>query len=183
LREPAIELDRIGAAPPGYDRGVPDDAAANAALIDRFYEAFARRDPDAMAACYAPDATFSDPVFRGLRGDEVTAMWRMLCERGADLEIRHRDVQADADTGSAHWDADYTFSTTGRKVHNEIDASFVFRDGLIADHLDSFNLYRWTRQALGPVGVLFGWSSRLQGKLRDSARERLDEYMAGGSPK
>jgi ketosteroid isomerase-like protein len=159
---------------------VADDAAANAALIDRFYDAFARRDAETMAACYAPDATFSDPVFRGLEGEEVKAMWRMLCERGEDLEVRHRVIETDATTGKAHWDADYTFSTTGRKVHNEIDATFVFRDGLIAEHLDSFSLYRWSRQALGPIGVVFGWSSRLHGKLRSSARERLDEYMAGG---
>ena len=159
---------------------MPDGAAANAALVDRFYEAFARRDPETMAACYAPHATFSDPVFRGLEGEEVTAMWRMLCERGDDLEVRHRVVETDANTGKAHWDADYTFVTTGRKVHNEIDASFVFADGLIVEHLDSFNLYRWTRQALGPVGFLFGWSGRLQSKLRASARERLDEYIARG---
>jgi len=32
-------------------------------LIQRFYAAFDRRDGDAMAACYAPGARFSDPVF------------------------------------------------------------------------------------------------------------------------
>ena len=159
-----------------------EDALANAALINRFYEAFAARDPDAMAACYAPDATFSDPVFHGLQGEEVTAMWRMLCERGSDLEISHRDVHtADDDTGSAHWSADYTFTTTGRKVHNEIDASFLFTDGLISAHADNFSLYAWTRQAFGPVGVLLGWSGRFRTRIREAARTRLDDYMAGGS--
>ena len=33
----------------------------NADLIERFYAAFAARDGGAMAACYAPDARFSDP--------------------------------------------------------------------------------------------------------------------------
>ena len=51
----------------GYDRRVAEDAAANSALIDRFYEAFGRRDHETMAACYAPDARFSDPVFQDLR--------------------------------------------------------------------------------------------------------------------
>ena len=59
---------------------VPGDPAANAALINRFYEAFARQDGETMAACYAPDAHFHDPVFQDLHGDEVGAMWRMLCE-------------------------------------------------------------------------------------------------------
>ena len=157
---------------------MPGDAAANSELIDRFYSAFAQRDHAAMAACYAPDAHFSDPVFTDLNGEEVTSMWRMLCVRGTDLELRHSDVEADAERGSAHWVADYTFSATGRPVHNEIDASFVFRDGLIAEHADRFDLWRWTRQALGPVGVALGWSPPVQNKVRGQAREALREFMA-----
>jgi ketosteroid isomerase-like protein len=156
-----------------------EDAAANAAVINRFYDAFSRRDPDAMAACYAPDATFTDPVFQGLRGEEVTSMWRMLCERGSDLEVVYGDVTSDGDTGSAHWIADYTFSVSGRRVHNEVDASFVFTDGLIAAHVDNFNLYRWARQAFGPLGILLGWSRRFKQRTREGARAGLDEYMAG----
>src|SRR5436190_2219712 len=45
----------------------------NDALIQRFYAAFAARDGAAMAACYAPDATFSDPVFTDLKGEEPGA--------------------------------------------------------------------------------------------------------------
>jgi ketosteroid isomerase-like protein len=155
--------------------------AANAALIDRFYEAFARRDHETMGACYAPDARFSDPVFQDLRGDEVRAMWRMLCERGKDLELTHSAVEADDERGSAHWDADYTFSATGRRVHNEIDARFRFENGLIAEHDDSFDLWRWCRQALGPVGVALGWAPPLQNKVRAQARENLRAFMAGGT--
>ena len=156
------------------------DQSANASVIDRFYEAFARRDAEAMGACYTADAHFSDPVFTDLRGDEVRGMWKMLCERGKDLEIAHSNVLADPDAGSAHWDADYTFSGTGRKVHNSVDARFRFENGLIADHQDSFDLYAWTRQALGPVGLLLGWTPMIQNKVRSGARESLDEYMAGG---
>jgi ketosteroid isomerase-like protein len=155
------------------------DADANAAVINRFYEAFARRDAEAMTACYAPDVRFADPAFGELHGDEARAMWRMLVERGKDLEVVHSKVAADADGGSAHWDADYTFSATGRKVHNSIDARFRFEGGLIADHKDSFDLYRWARQALGPIGLLLGWTPPVQSKIRSGARESLDEYMAG----
>ena len=154
-----------------------DDAAANAALINRLYEAFARTDGEAMAACYAPNAHFSDPVFTDLNGPEVGAMWRMLCERASDLEIVHSAVEADGARGSAHWEADYTFRT-GRKVHNVIDAGFRFEDGLIADHIDSFDLWKWTRQALGPIGVVLGWSPPVQGKIRSEADAGLREFMA-----
>ena len=70
-------------------------SAEEAALIERFYSAFARRDGDEMAAGYAPDATFSDEVFVDLRGDEVGSMWRMLCSRGEDLKVEHSGVSAE----------------------------------------------------------------------------------------
>ncbi len=155
------------------------DAAANEALINRFYEAFARTDGDAMAACYTADAHFHDPVFQDLHGDEVGSMWRMLCERATDLEVEHSKVHADDEQGSAHWDASYTFST-GRHVLNRIDASFVFQDGLISEHRDRFDLYAWARQAIGPVGVLLGWTPMIQGRIRAQARQGLEEFMAAG---
>jgi ketosteroid isomerase-like protein len=154
----------------------------NADTLRRFYEAFSRRDAAAMAACYAPDVWFSDPVFTDLRGPQAGLMWKMLCERGRDLKIEFRDVRADGATGSAHWEAWYTFSTTGRKVHNVIDASFEFRDGRIVKHTDRFDLYRWARQALGPAGVLLGWTPLLQNKVRAMAAKGLADYQRNSKP-
>ena len=57
-------------------------AHPNEELIARFYAAFADRQGDVMAACYAPDARFSDPVFTDLIGREPGDMWRMLTGRG-----------------------------------------------------------------------------------------------------
>lgn len=156
---------------------MPGDPAANEALINRFYEAFARGDGDAMAACYTADAHFHDPAFGDLRGAEVGAMWRMLTGRAKDLEVEHSKVHADADHGSAHWDANYTFST-GRHVLNRIDASFEFTDGLISEHRDEFDLYAWARQAIGPVGLLLGWTPMIQSRIRSQARQGLEEFMA-----
>ena len=155
-------------------------ADSHVALIERFYSAFAQRDHATMGACYTADAHFSDPAFGELRGDEVRSMWRMLCERGTDLAISYRDVQADGDRGSAHWDADYTFTATGRRVHNEIDASFRFAGGLIAEHDDRFSFWRWSRQALGPAGLALGWTPLLRGKVRGQARAQLQDFMAAG---
>ena len=141
-------------------------AHPNDELIQRFYAAFARRDGDEMAACYAPGARFSDPVFRDLRDEEPGAMWRMLTGRAEDLE-----------RGSAHWLADYTFST-GRKVHNDIHAEFRFERGLIAEHRDSFSFYAWARQALGPAGLALGWTPMVRAKVKREARAGLDEFLA-----
>lgn len=152
---------------------------ANAELITRFYEAFARLDGAGMAACYAPDATFSDPVFPDLQGARVGGMWRMLTSNAREFSLVFDGVEADDSQGRAHWVATYTFSGTGRRVVNDIQARFTFRDGLIATHKDSFDLWKWTRQALGPVGWLAGWTPMVQGKVRSQADRGLTKFLAG----
>ncbi len=150
----------------------------NAELIHRFYTAFGERDHQTMAGCYRADAEFSDPVFQHLEGAEIGAMWRMLCLRGTDLEITFDGARADDSTGAARWQAVYTFSATGRRVHNRIAASFEFSGGAIRRHTDVFDLYSWTRMALGLPGHLLGWSSLLQNKVRRQAGESLAKFLA-----
>ena len=164
----------------------------NATLLTGFYRAFAARDGDAMAAAYAPDAQFSDPVFPDLRGPEVGAMWKMLCSRATDLRVEASDISADDLTGKAHWEAWYPFTTrgsrhitdparvtkTGRKVHNVIDATFEFRDGKIAIHRDQFDLWKWAGQALGTPGKLFGWTPIIRNAVRREARKSLAKYVS-----
>jgi ketosteroid isomerase-like protein len=151
----------------------------NAALIERFYAAFAERDGDAMAVCYAPDARFSDPVFSDLRGSEPGAMWRMLTGRAQDLAVDLVEHSADDGRGSARWIAHYTFTQTGRPVTNDVHASFRFQGGLIAEHRDEFGFHRWARQALGTSGLLLGWTPILRSAVRRRARAGLDEFIAG----
>ncbi|MCK6548727.1 nuclear transport factor 2 family protein [Myxococcota bacterium] len=149
----------------------------NAQLLERFYFAFKNRDWKTMAECYTPDAIFQDPVFRELRGWEIGAMWRMLCERGTDLELTFGDIQADDLSGSAHWEARYTFSKTKRKVHNVIDARFDFRGGLILQHKDHFSLWRWLGMAIGPAGKVLGWLPTMQNAVRLEARHGLEKFV------
>ncbi len=135
-------------------------------LIEDFYGSFAAGDGDGMERCYHPEVRFSDPAFPDLRGPEVMKMWRMLLSRADDLEITLGDHSAEGAIGSAHWTAGYTFSRTGRYVVNEIDASFRFADGLIIEHDDSFDFWKWSRMALGAPGTFLGWSPMLKKKVR-----------------
>jgi len=150
----------------------------NAALIGRFYEAFARRDAAAMIACYAPDVRFSDPVFPRLDAAGVATMWRMLCARGRDLRVVASAIDADDRNGRAHWFATYTYSATGRPVENEVDATFAFVDGRIVRHDDRFDLHNWALQALGVPGLLFGWASPMQNAIRGKAARALADWRA-----
>ena len=150
----------------------------NEKLLRDFYAAFAKRDAVGMARCYHPDIFFSDTVFPSLRGAEATAMWAMLCARGKDLDIILVDAKASDEGGTARWEAKYTFSQTGRLVHNKIDATFAFRDGRIVRHLDRFSFWAWARQALGPMGLLLGWLGPVKSAVRKKADRGLRDYMS-----
>ncbi len=153
--------------------------ADNDAVTVRFYDAFANHDGDKMAACYAEDARFSDPVFPGLKGAEPGQMWRMLtADEDSDLEVKLLGHFAEGDTGAAHWRATYTFPDTGREVVNDVRASFHFADGKIVDHVDDFDFHKWAGQALGLPGKLLGGTPIIKGATRRRARKRLDEFIA-----
>ena len=151
----------------------------NGELIEDFYRGFAAKDPAPMVAAYSDRARFTDPVFPDLSADQARGMWRMLTGRAKDLEVTFRDVTADDQRGRAHWEAHYTFLATGRKVHNIIDAEFEFDGGKIVRHVDRFDFWRWSRMALGPSGVLLGWTPFLQKKVQSTARKQLDKFLAG----
>jgi ketosteroid isomerase-like protein len=150
----------------------------NDELIERFYAAFAELDGDTMAACYAPGARFSDPVFPDLRGEQPGQMWRMLTAQARELRVELLEHDAGADAGHARWRAHYVFSQTGRPVVNDVRATFRFADGLIADHRDDFSFHRWSRQALGLPGLLLGWTPLLRAQVRKRAAASLERFAA-----
>jgi ketosteroid isomerase-like protein len=150
----------------------------NETLVRAFYDALGRHDAEAMARCYHPDIFFTDPVFPALRGMDAPDMWRMLLGRAKDLQVTLDEAHADDEGGRAKCTARYTFTRTGRPVVNHIDALFAFRDGLIVRHYDSFPFWRWSRQALGPVGVLLGWSLPIKWKVRKDAATALEKFTS-----
>lgn len=163
------------------DTAAAEDPAI--ALGRRFYSAFAARDGDSMAACYAPGARFSDPAFGELRDGDPGKMWQMLCKQAQDLQIvldRIQLLPSGPQTAvvEAQWTATYTFSLTKRRVVNvvvsrlEVDRA----SGLIVSQDDQFDFWKWSRQALGVAGVLLGWSSLLQNQVRKQALNGLRKF-------
>ncbi len=150
---------------------------ANQALIEKFYTAFRLHDATTMAACYHNDIQFHDPVFGKLKGNDVSKMWKMLIERSnGNLKIEFSEVKADSLSGSAKWIATYHFSKTNRPVVNVIQAEFEFRDGLISKHTDTFDIWKWSRQAFGLHGFLLGWTGFMQRKIHEQAKKSLQHY-------
>jgi hypothetical protein len=91
----------------------------------------------------------------------------MLTARADDLRVELVEHEAHDTTGSAHWLANYTFTQTGRKVHNDVRARFRFADMLIAEHDDAFGFHTFARQALGPPGGC--WDGRRSSGARCAA--------------
>lgn len=149
----------------------------NEQLIRHFYESFAQNNADGMVACYSDEIEFSDPAFGLLKGTEAKNMWRMLVERAkGNIKIEFKNISADDKKGSADWTANYLFSKTNRQVFNQIHAEFEFKDGKIIRHNDTFDIWKWSKQALGISGLLLGWSSFMKNKIQQNAKESLREY-------
>ncbi len=148
--------------------------------LETLYAAFARLDGAAMAACYAENATFDDEAFSLKGRREIGGMWTMLCD-GTKAKARDAWRLTATVTGdrSAHWEAWYRFTATGRMVHNVIDSEFEFgADGLITRQRDRFDFWRWARQALGAPGWLLGWTPFLRHKVRATAAGNLAVFLA-----
>lgn len=150
---------------------------ANENTITKFYTAFANADSAKMCECYHADVQFHDPAFGLLKGKDVCQMWKMLIERSnGNIKIEFSEVEATEYFGSARWIASYRFSKTNRKVVNNIAAKFHFKDGLIIKHTDDFDIWKWSKQALGIKGLLLGWTGFMQKKIQEQARMSLKIY-------
>lgn len=151
---------------------------SNRQIIKKFYTSFQQLDAASMTALYHPEATFEDPAFGKLNRDEVAAMWHMLIERSkGNLQIEFSDIITSEEKGTAEWIATYLFSATNRNVRNVIQAEFEFKNGLIYKHKDTFDLWKWSKMALGWKGAFFGWSSIFKNKIRSQAKKSLSNFM------
>ncbi|MEM9544786.1 MAG: nuclear transport factor 2 family protein [Bacteroidota bacterium] len=150
---------------------------SNPSICHTFYTAFQNKDYETMQNLYDDEAIFSDAAFQNLNALEVRAMWEMLIKRGKDLVLEYEVLEESEHFGKVRWVATYSFSKTGRKVVNVINARMKFIDGKIMEHYDDFDFYKWGRQAFGFTGSMIGWTSFFQNKVRSQARKQLLRFM------
>ncbi|HLI93003.1 MAG TPA: nuclear transport factor 2 family protein [Puia sp.] len=146
-------------------------------LIDRFYANLRARDWERMVQLYHPGIFFYDPVFGNLDGAQVTAMWRMLLSGVNQLDLKLSDLTGGDGYASCRWTAIYLFTPTGRKVVNHGRAMFRIGEERILEHHDEFSFWRWSAQALGWKGRLFGWTTVFQKTVRRRALRQLERFM------
>ena len=150
----------------------------NEELLRKFYASFHNKNYEGMIQYYLPEVEFSDPLFDLIKGEAVAAMWSMLCKNSIELEVKLIDVVANDKTGIAHWEAEYTFSETNRKVHNIVETKFEFKDNKIIKHEDNWDFWRWSQMALGRTGRFLGWTPFIKNQAKIKAGKKLGDFMS-----
>lgn len=146
-------------------------------VANNFYSAFQQKNANGMIECYHQDLQFEDPAFGKLSYAQTCGMWKMLCESAKDLSIEYSILKSEDEYVEVRWIAEYSFSKTGKFVHNEIIAQLMFRDGKIIQHTDNFDLFKWAKQAMGLQGWLIGSTPFFRKKLQQQTNYQLANYM------
>ena len=126
-------------------------------------------------------------------------MWHMIIANS--IQVSFRDVKVEGQTGTAHWECDYQFrkeaGSEPRPVHNSVDARFRFEGGLIREHRDECDFWKWFEQAIGPTGkgahmvdvledkveqllkrdLPLNVEERVRAKVRETARQKIDAFI------
>ena len=151
---------------------------SNKQLIETFYTGFQQLNADKMNSCYSEDIVFFDPIFGLLRGEEVKSMWQMLCKNATNFSLTYGNIiELDEEYCTCDWVATYTLSANGKTIVNKIKANMRFENGKIAEHSDAFSVHNWSKQAFGIPGVLFGWNSLFQNKIKNKAKQNLLKFI------
>jgi ketosteroid isomerase-like protein len=151
---------------------------SNEKVIHHFYTCFQNLDYRGMQQCYSEQATFSDEIFQNLNAKQVCAMWEMLLSKNPNITIKLKSISDNIDGGEAKWKATYHFSTTGKKVKNEVQSVFIIYDGKIIQQKDHFDFKAWARQAFGLRGLIYGWTSLFKHQVRRKAMSNLAAFMS-----
>lgn len=150
----------------------------NKEIINKFYTSFSNGNVKGMLECYHKDIVFQDAVFGKLEGERAFKMWEMLLsKKKQNTIITFNNVEATAEKGKANWVVKYEYGAKKRKVINKVQANFKFKDSKIIEHLDDFNLWKWTQQAIGPAGYLMGWTTYMKNKIQKTTKSKLDRFI------
>ena len=146
---------------------------ANRAMLQRFFECFAKRDAMGMRACLHPDVEFQDIGF-DLRGDEVGAMWSMITTPKHPDQVQHpiqvqlHSSTVTGSTGEAHWSCQYLLipdkGGAPLPIENTTTSKFEFVDGLIRRQHDDCDFWKWFRQVKKEfwIGDIMSWIDQLE---------------------
>lgn len=150
----------------------------NINIPEQFYGALTNHNSSEMIKLYHDDVIFTDPAFGMLQGIRAKKMWEMLLANSkSDLNIQYEILDSSNEQATVSWIAKYKFGPQRRLVENHVIASLKIKQGKIVEHHDTFNMWKWSSQALGLSGRLLGWTGFMKKKVQLKTNRALDKYM------
>ena len=104
------------------------------------------------------------------RPESITAGIRRAC---LELEMRHPEAPSLRLPGPVGGEGTTTVTCRSRQTPAGTTGA-----GLVRRHPDRFDLWRWSRMALGMPGVLLGWSPLIRNKVRKQAADGLAAFRS-----
>lgn len=151
---------------------------ANKELIEKFYQAFQKRDFDTMRNCYAEGIVYFDPLYSILSDEAVMMMWKQRYAGAESIQINFGDINTeDGEYYTSLYTVTYIFTQTGKPVNLSVKAYMRIIGDKITEHSDAFSVHKWAGMAYGLPGRLFGWNRLYQHTLKKNARKNLLEFI------
>jgi len=107
-------------------------------IVQRFAEAFNRRDVEALLGCFTPAGSYHDLFFGPHEGQPaLREMFERMFREGRDYQWRMDTIVSEASRAAAEWTFSYTVSAAvprseGRRVRFRGMSVFELEDGRIA---------------------------------------------------
>jgi len=115
-------------------------------IVRAFEQAFNRRDPDALVACFTPEATYRDNFFGEHAGAAgLRAMFARMFREGRDYAWNMDTVVETPERAAAEWTFSYVVTdavprSAGRKVRFRGMSVFELDGGKIARYREYFDV-------------------------------------------
>ncbi len=146
-------------------------------VIQRYFDAMAQGQWQAMARCYHDQASFADPLFPDLRGEQIVYHLHRLYEPNSQharkqIELTTHALFSEDRKAQVQWELRCIEAQRPVKLIGL--STFAIWDQFIVRHVDEFPFHHWARQTQGLAGALLGRLPFYQRRLQRSARSQLD---------
>jgi limonene-1,2-epoxide hydrolase len=118
----------------------------NIALVQRFCDAFARRDPEEILDFFTEDAVYHNIPMAPMTGKAaIRSVLDMFLKPAESAEFEMLHIAANGDT--VHTERVDRFDIAGKKIELPVAGVFEIKGGKIAAWRDYFDMATWTRQS------------------------------------
>jgi limonene-1,2-epoxide hydrolase len=117
----------------------------NIALVQRFCDAFSRRDPDEILAFFTEDAVYHNIPMPAMTGKPaIRTVLDAFLKPSMSAEFAMLHIAGNGDV--VHTERVDRFDIAGKKIELPVAGVFEIKDGKIAAWRDYFDMATWTRQ-------------------------------------